>query len=662
MSIPNNNYGPLHAGPLPPQNNNSPPPVATDFRLRRHMIQQVQKSCQFYGLPGDDANIHIDKFLEITQYMKQNGVSDDALRLYLFLYSLTHHATAWHWDTINAATRGTFMQKTLEECYDLIENMTAHHNHWDTSSTRDETSRTISSTTTTESLEEMRELWWSHSYTQCPAIGGYTQEAAYATRGNHNSRGNSYQPQADFVIVDYDVDPWVPLILRGPFLRTKRALIYVHGEELTLRVNDEVITFKVGHTSSYSRNYYEESVNRIDVIDVHVRKGDTLYLVKLLNEDPFSNLPLMKNEHLKQANVNMTKSSIEEPLELKLKDLPSHLEYAFLEGIDKLPVIISNELKNEEKPMTHPLEKETLFIFSKECIEAFNILKRKLTEALILVALDWDLPFEIMCNASDYADDPYLFRICADQVIRRCVHCQEAVDILTACINGPIGGHHGANYTTKKVFNSGFYWPTIYNDAHDMVKSCESCQHQGKISQKDEIPQNAIQVCEIFDVRGIDFMGPFLSSRGNKYILVFVDYLSKWVEAKSLPVNDARVIVKFLKSLFARFGTPRAIISDRGTYFCNDQFAKVMLKYGVTHRLSTAYHAQMSGQVEVSNRGLKCILEKTVGKNKASWFDKLDDALWVFCTTFKRPIGCTPYKLVYGMACHLPIKLEHKAY
>ncbi|GJS47116.1 reverse transcriptase domain-containing protein [Tanacetum coccineum] len=175
-------------------------------------------------------------------------------------------------------------------------------------------------------------------------------------------------------------------------------------------------------------------------------------------------------------------------------------------------------------------------------------------------------------------------------------------------------------------------------------------------------PQNAIQVCEIFDVWGIDFMGPFPSSRGNKYILVTVDYLSKWVEAKALPTNDARFVVKFLKSLFARFGTPRAIISDRGTHFCNVQFAKVMLKYGVTHRLSTAYHPQTSGQVEVSNRGFKRILERTVGENRASWFDKLDDALWAFRTAFKTPIGCTPYKLVYEKACHLPIELEHKAY
>ncbi|GJV67485.1 reverse transcriptase domain-containing protein [Tanacetum coccineum] len=227
-------------------------------------------------------------------------------------------------------------------------------------------------------------------------------------------------------------------------------------------------------------------------------------------------------------------------------------------------------------------------------------------------------------------DDPYLFRIYEDQMIRRCVYGQETIDILTTCHNGPTGGHHGANYTAKKVFDSGIYWLTIYRDAHEMVKLCDSCQRQGKILQKDEMTLNAIQVCEIFDVWGIDFMGPFPSSRGNKYILVAVDYLSKWVEAKALSTNDARVVVKILKSLFARFGTPRTIISNRGTHFCNDQFAKVMLK--------------------------------TVGENRASWSDKLDDALWAFCTAFKTPIGCTLYKLVYGKACHLPIKLEHKAY
>nr|GEZ83330.1 reverse transcriptase domain-containing protein [Tanacetum cinerariifolium] len=138
-------------------------------------------------------------------------------------------------------------------------------------------------------------------------------------------------------------------------------------------------------------------------------------------------------------------------------------------------------------------------------------------------------------------DYPFLFKICVDQVIRRCIHGQEAIDILKACHYGPIEGHHGPNYTAKK-------------------------------------------------------------------------------------------------------------------------FAKITLKFGVTHRLATPYHPQTSGQVEVLNRGLKRILKRKVGENHASWSDKLDDALWTFRTAYKTPIGCTPYKLVYGKVCHLSIELEHKAY
>ncbi|GJU12831.1 reverse transcriptase domain-containing protein [Tanacetum coccineum] len=188
-----------------------------------------------------------------------------------------------------------------------------------------------------------------------------------------------------------------------------------------------------------------------------------------------------------------------------------------------------------------------------------------------------------------------------------------------------------------------------------------------KILQRDEMPQNSIQVCEIFDMWGIDFMGSFPSSRGNKYILVAVDYLSKWVEAKALPTNDARVVCKFLKSLFARFGAPRAIISDCGTHFCNDQFAKVMLKYGVTHRLSTAYHPQTSGQVEVSNRGLKEFLEGTVGERSyvcARTDKNYDDApVWGLQYSLQKPIRVALRTSLYmERQCIYAIELEPQAY
>nr|GEV67741.1 reverse transcriptase domain-containing protein [Tanacetum cinerariifolium] len=1319
-------------------------PLVLDLRTMEELCQptlngRVQNSCQFHGLPADDANKHLDKFLHVAQSIKVNGVTDDALRLYLFPHSLAHHATTWfdrfprnsittfeqmakmflgkyfspsmvtklrneitnfhqrldeslfeawecyklsidrcpnhnmlpitqidtfyngltlrHCDTINAATGGTIMKRRPEECYDLIENMTAHHNDWDTFIRRSESSSSITSSSDPEIValeakmarinknlmkvlqinQQVKAVTHNcetcgcpHSYNDCPATIGQTQniyaagaynQGAYQALGyqapvhqasiphpqvmttteftnymkvkdailknaqtnmtsltNSNLKlknmfgqfmkmntasssglgtlpsntitnpkeylkgittrsGTAYKgptipttsslpivveretevtkdtvpptnnestkdvqplvvqvetpisnfehivapvvepveapandqkekffqifkdkdfnisfadalilmpkfsptikslltnkekllelartplnehcsavilkklpeklgdldkflipcdfpkmdeclaladlgasinlmplsarnklllPElsptcmtlelmdhsisrpvgvaedvfvkvgtfhflADFVVVDFDANPRVPLILGRSFLKTGRALIDVYEGELTLRIGKEAVTFNLDQTSRYSANYDDMSVNRIGLIDVaceeypqevlgfsvsgnltpstepiistssptltpfgdsdfllektdaflaiddelisskiddcyYDSEGDILLLEKFLNDDPSS--PPLPLQELKVVEPTNEKSSIDEPPVVELKDLLPHLEYGFLEGDDKLFIIIAKDLKDEEKtalikekshfmvkegiilghkilkngikvdkgkvdviaklphpttvkgihsflgyasfyrrfiqdfskiawPMTHLLEKDTPFFFSKECVEAFQTLKRKLTEAPILVAPDWDLPFELMCDASDFAigavlgqrktkhfqliqyarktmtdaqahhtttekellalvyafekfqpylvlfksivytdhsalkylfntqdakprfhrwvlllqefdiivrdkkgaenlaadhlsrlenphqsvldkkeinetfpletlnmvsfcgdsstlwfadfvnyhagnfvvkglssqqknkffkyvkhyiwDDPFLFKIYADQVIWRCVHSQEAVNNLKACHNGPTEGHHGPNYTVKKVFDSGFYWPIIYRDAHNLVKSCDACQRQGNFLQRDEMPQNFIQVCEIFDVWGIDLMGPFPSSRGNK------------------------------------FGTPRAIISACGTHFCNDQFVKVMLKYGVTHRFATAYHPQTSGQVKVSNRSLKRILERTVGENRASWSNKLDYALLVFRTAFTTPIGCTPYKLVYGKACN----------
>nr|GEZ06321.1 reverse transcriptase domain-containing protein [Tanacetum cinerariifolium] len=589
---------------------------------------------------------------------------------------------------------------------------------------------------------------------------------------------------ADFVVVDFKPDPRVPLILGSDFLLFEEA-------DAFLGLEDDPDSLKINPF------YYDP-------------EGDTLLLETILNSEPSPPLPNQEQnmpsfkEELKDYEAQTVKSSVDEPPEVELKDLPHHLEYAFLEGDNKLPVIIAKEQGSEEKSSlikvlkshkraiawklsdiqginlkfyTHKILMEEDYkpavqhqrqvnpkihgVIKKEVEKLLNagliypisdspwvnpihcvpkkggftmvenekneliptrlvtgwrvcIDYRKLNEAtrkdhFPLLFMDQMLErlaryeyyyfldsfsgyFQIPIDPRDQektmftclygtfayrrmpfglCNAPGTFQMCMLAIFHDMVEktmevfmddFSEALDIFKACHNGPTGGHHGANLTAKKIFDAGFFWPTIYKDAHEFVKNCDSCQRQGKISQRDEMPQNSIQTCEIFNVWGIDFLGPFPSSRGNKYILVAIDYLSKWVEAKALPTNDARVVCKFLKSLFARFGSPRAIISDRGIHFCNDQFSKVILKYGVSHRLSTEYHPQTSGQVEVSNRGLKRILEGTIGKNRASWSDKLDDALWAFRIAYKAPIGCTPYKLVYGKACHLPIELEHKAY
>ncbi|GJV62681.1 putative nucleotidyltransferase, ribonuclease H [Tanacetum coccineum] len=398
------------------------------------------------------------------------------------------------------------------------------------------------------------------------------------------------------------------------------------------------------------------------------------------------------------------------------------------------------------RPLTKLLEKDTPFEFDDECRRAFESLKEKLTCAPVIVSPNWNLPFELMCDASDFAigavlgqkdgknfhpiyfasktlnsaqqkytvtekelmavvfafdkfrsylilsktivhtdhsalrhlfkkqdakprlirwilllqefdieikdrkgtenvaadhlsriennktsddsevddnfygetlmeiiiNEPWFANYLVDGMIRRCISGPETRSILDKCHHGPTGGHYGPNITAKKVLDSGFYWPTIIKEAHTLVLLCEACQRTGNISKRDEMPLNNIQVYEIFDIWGIDFMRPFPKSYKFEYIVVAVDYVSKWAEAQALPTNDARVVVAFLKKLFSHFRMPKALISDRD--------------------------------------------------NPAIWSRKLDDALWAFCTAYKTPTGTIPYKLIYGKNCHLPFEIKHRAY
>ncbi|GJZ54087.1 putative nucleotidyltransferase, ribonuclease H [Tanacetum coccineum] len=162
----------------------------------------------------------------------------------------------------------------------------------------------------------------------------------------------------------------------------------------------------------------------------------------------------------------------------------------------------------------------------------------------------------------NYIDEPYAFKLCSDNVMRICVAGNEIFEILAHCHSGPTGGHHSAS-NLEECLRIGFYVGlNIFKDAKDYVMKCDACQRSGNISSRSEMPQNNIQVCDVFDIRRLDFMGPFPNSKGNKYILVEVDYVSKWVEAQALPTNDARVVIRFLRKLFARFRVPKALISD----------------------------------------------------------------------------------------------------
>ncbi|GJU21919.1 reverse transcriptase domain-containing protein [Tanacetum coccineum] len=751
---------------------------------------------------------------------------------------------------------------------------------------------------------------------------------------------------ADFVVVDFEPDPRVPLILGRCFLKTSRALIDVHKGELTLRIGSEAITYNLDQTSRYSANYTHMTANKIDVIDMACEEysqevlgftdiiasgnstpyydpivatssptltpfgdsdfllleeadsflgladdpdcpaynpfyydpeGDILLLEAILNSEPPPPLPNHKQympggrKELKLCEAKTIEPSVHEPPEVELKELPPHLEYAFLEGDNKLPVIIAKELDVEEKSAlvkvlkshkralawklsdiqginpefcTHKILMEEDYAPAVQHQRRVNpkihdVIKKeveKLLEAGLIYPISdspWVSPIHcvpkkggmtVVVNEENELIPTRLvtgWRVCIDyrklneatrkdhfplpfmdQMLERLAgneyYCfldgfsgyfqipidprdQEKTTFTCpygtfayrrmpfGLCNAPgtfqrcmLAIFHDMVEKTMEVFMDDFSvfgnsFQNCLSRLDHMLQRCEDTNlslnwekshfmvKEGivlghKISKKGiEVDKAKIDVIAKLPypttVKGVrSFLGHAGAVLGKRHEKHFrpIHYASKTMnEAEShyttkekemlamvyafekfrsyLILNKSIVYTDHsaLKYLFAKKDSkarllrwvlllqefnfnelpqmePDNLTADHLSRIENPlvkcarqrevyekfpletlhhgHFSDSSTKYGVTHRLSTAYHPQTSGQVEVSNRGLKRILERTIGENRASWSDKLDDALWAFRTAYKTPIGCTPYKLVYGKACHLPIELEHKAY
>nr|GEU69374.1 reverse transcriptase domain-containing protein [Tanacetum cinerariifolium] len=504
----------------------------------------------------------------------------------------------------------------------------------------------------------------------------------------------SFHFPADFVVVDFDADPRVPLILERSFLKTGRALIDVFEGELTLRVGKEAITFNLDQTSWYFANYNDMMANRIDVIDIACEEYSQEVLgfsdtVSSGNPTPFYDLIVFATSPTLTPFEDSDFLLEEVDAFLAVEDEPiSSLPQSYLDPEEDI-LLLEEFLNDDPSP---PFESKKLYARSDDKLPVIIAKDLSVEEkvALIMVlkshkrAIAWKLS-DIKATRKDHFPLP-----CMDQMLERLA---------------------GNQYYYFLDGFSGYFQISI--DPKDQEKTTFTCPYGHKISKKGiEVDKAKIDVIfelphpttvKVVDTKGAENLAAdqlsrlenphqnvldpkeinesfpletlnLISSRGSQSTpwkpltfsrLATLDRPEATMDLTTPPkrcltqdfIGPQSIVMPNIlsktatfvnvKNLFARFGAPRAIISDRGTHFCNDQFTKVMQKYVVTHHLSTPYHPQTSGQVEVSNRGLKRILERAVGENRASWSDKLDDALWAFRTAYKTPIGCTPYKLVY---------------
>nr|GEW54709.1 reverse transcriptase domain-containing protein [Tanacetum cinerariifolium] len=531
----------------------APIPIqATDFGLHHHMIQQVQNTCQFHGLPAVGGYTQETTYATTGNY--NSGASSSGTG------SLPSNTVPNPWEDLKAITTLPPLSKEIPEVTkDMVQSTTTPVN--------ENCSAVI--------LKKLPEKLGDPDKFLIPCdFPEFDECLAHADLGasinlmplsiwKKLSLPELTSTQMILELADRSTTRPAGIakdVFLRPFLRIGRALIDVYGKELTLRVDDEAITFKVGQTSKYSYND-AELINQIDVIDVACEE-------------------MFKSDFAIGAVLGKRKTKHFQPIQYASKIMTKAQIHYTVTKKEMLVVVYAFEKFRPylvlSKSIMYTDHSALKYLLSKQDAKLRLLRWVLLLQEIDIIIRDKKGTKNLAADHLSRFENPH-----KDVLENKDINEKFLLETL-----GPTESHHGANFTAKKVFDVGFFWPTIYQDANDLVTWCDACQRQGKISQRDEMPQNAIQVCKIFDVWGIDFMGPFPSSTGkNIFSWPLIIYQS------GLSTNDAWVVMKILKSLFARFGTPRAIISDR------------------------AYHPQTSGQVEVSNQGLKRILERTALKH-----------------------------------------------
>nr|GEW37044.1 reverse transcriptase domain-containing protein [Tanacetum cinerariifolium] len=604
----------------------------------------------------------------------------------------------------------------------------------------------------------------------------------------------------DFVVVDFEADPRVPLILGRSFLRTGRTLIDIYGEEITLQLNDEFVTFNLNQTTRYSSTYDDLSVNRIDIINVS-REEYAQEILGFSNNssggNPTSTFePILSNSslsltafegsdfileeieaYLKDESILpeidhadfKAKSLIEEPPELELKDLPSHLEYAYLEGVDKVIAWKITDIKGIDPRFCTPKilmeEDYKPAVQSQRWVnpKIHEVIKKeviKLIDAIMLYPISdspWRCMMEIFHDMIEktmevFMDDFLVFRdsfsSCLSHLDTMLQRCEDTNLVLNwekyhfMVKEGIVLGHKifknrlEVDRSKVDVIDKLLY-PTIVKEKTPFVfskdcidafekfrpylvlsKSIVYTDHSALkylLSKQDAKPRliRWVLLLQEFDTLSVikkgteNLAADHLSRLENPHKDVFknkdinenfpLETLGK-ISSGSTPwfadianFHAGNFIVKGMSSQ-----QKKNFFKDVKHYFwydpylfriCADQIIRRCVHGQEAYDILKACHEGPTGGhhganftakkvlmlilwdhsrlregIEVSNHGLKCILERMVRENRASWSEKLDDALWDFRTAYKTPIGCTPYKLVYGKSCHLPIELEHKAY